>query len=920
VLDELLDAARAGEGRALVVRGEPGVGKTALLEHAIRSAQDFRVVRVSGVESEMELAFAGLHQLCALVLDGLERLPDPQREALRGAFGLSDAGATRFLVALAALGLLSEAAEERPLLCVVDDAQWLDDASAVAIAFVARRLAAESVAIVFAAREIGRELQGLPELVIEGLPEADARALLEEAMHERLDDRVRDRIVAETRGNPLALLELPSGSSAAELAGGFGIPEAQPLADRIEKVFLHRSRSLPPSSQQLLLAAAAEPLGDAALLLRAVERLGLGIDAFAAAEGAGLIEVGARVRFRHPLVRSAVYWSVSPEERREVHRALADVTDPTIDPDRRVWHLAEATSAPDEDVAAELERSAIRAQTRGGMAAAAAFLERAATLTPEPAARAERALAAANAKLAAGAFDAALRELATARAGSLDELQRARADVLEADMAFGMDHGRDAPALLLRAAKRLEPLDVARARETYLRAVWASQFAAGLGDDGEVERIAEAARSAPVSPEPRASDLLLDGLAARLTDGYAAAAPSLKAAMGEFRSPTLPPEEGLRWLYLAWTTAVDRWDDQSWGTIASRGLQLARDAGALAVLPLALTSRAVVHVFEGELAAAAALAAEQESVTGATGSRLAPYGSLAVAAWQGREATLEALTEAVTPEVVARGEGIGVIVVQWARAVLYNGLGRYEDARRAAGEAGGDSRVLAMSGWVLAELVEAASRTGEADLGANALERLAASTNASGSDWGLGIEARSRALLSEGRAAESHYRDAIERLGRTQIRAEVARAHLVYGEWLRRERRRVDARTQLRTAHDLFTEMGLEAFAERARRELRATGETARTRTVDAGGDLTPQEALIAQLARDGLSNPEIGGRLFISPRTVEYHLRKVFVKLDITSRIELGHLPDAHFNTALAPGESVGEPTRLPAGLEAKD
>ena len=344
------------------------MGKTALLEHAIRSAQDFRVVRVSGVESEMELPFAGLHQLCAPVHDGLERLPDPQREALRGAFGLSDAGATRSLVALAALGLLSEAAGERPLLCVVDDAQWLDDASAVAIAFVARRLAAESVAIVFAVREIGRELQGLTELVIEGLPEADARALLDEAMHERLDQRVRDRIVAETRGNPLALLELPSGSSAAELAGGFGIPEAQPLAERIEEVFLRRSRSLPPSTQQLLLAAVspAEPLGDPALLLRAVERLDLGIDAFAAAEGAGLIEVGARVRFRHPLVRSAIYWSASPEERREVHRALADVTDPTIDPDRHVWHLAEATSAPDEDVAAELERSAIRAQTRGG--------------------------------------------------------------------------------------------------------------------------------------------------------------------------------------------------------------------------------------------------------------------------------------------------------------------------------------------------------------------------------------------------------------------------------------------------------------------------------------------------------------------------------------------------------------------------
>jgi DNA-binding CsgD family transcriptional regulator len=900
VLDELLDAVRRSQGRALVLRGDPGVGKTALLDFAAGLAGDFRVVRVSGVESEMELAFAGLHQLCAPLLDGLERLPDPQREALRGAFGLSDAGATRFVVALAALGLLSEAAEEQPLLCIVDDAQWLDDASAVALAFVARRLAAESVAVVFAARDIGRELQGLTELVVAGLPDADARALLDEAMHERLDERVRDRIVAETRGNPLALLELPRGSSAAELAGGFGIPEAQPLADRIEQVFLRRSRSLPPSSQQILLLAAAEPLGDVALLLRAVEGLGLGIDAFAAAEGARLIEIGARVRFRHPLVRSAIYWSASPEERREAHHALADVTDPTTDPDRRVWHLAEAASGSDEDVAAELERSALRAQTRGGMAAAAAFLERSAALTPEPALRAERALAAAGAKLAAGAFDGALKELAAARAGPLDELQQARADVLAADIAFGMDHGRDAPALLLQAAKRLEPLDVTRARETHLRAVWASQFAAGLGEKDEVERIADAARSAPASPEPRASDLLLDGLAARLTAGYAAAAPKLQAALREFRSGSLPLEEGLRWLYLAWTTAVDRWDDQSWETIASRGLRLARDAGALAVLPLALTSRSVVHVFEGELRAAAALAAEQESVTNATGSRLAPYGTLAVAAWQGREATLEPLTEAVTREVVARGEGIGVIVVQWARAVLCNGLGRYDVAQRAAREAGADSRVLAMSGWVLVELVEAASRTGDTELAADALERLSESTSASGSDWGSGIEARSRALLSDGEAAERHYQEAIERLGRTHIRAELARAHLVYGEWLRREQRRLDARTQLHTAYDLFTEMGLEAFAERARRELRATGETARKRTAETSGELTAQEALIAQLARDGLSNPEIGGRLFISPRTVEYHLRKVFLKLDITSRNELGRLPDADFNSAL--------------------
>ena len=904
VLDGLLDAVRTGESRALVVSGEPGVGKTALLDYAMGSASDFRIARAAGIESEMELAFAGLHQLCAPLLDRLAHLPDPQQDALHRAFGLTSGETERFVVALAALGLLSEAAEERPLLCVVDDAQWLDRASALALAFVARRLEAESVAVVFATREPSRELRGLPELAIGGLAHGDARALLDSAIHERLDERVRDRIVAETRGNPLALLELPRGLTAAELAGGFEIPDAQPLADRIEQTFLRRFHSLPPSSQQLLLTAAAEPLGDATLLWRAVERFGLEADAVAAAEGSGLIEVGARVRFRHPLVRSAIYWSASPQERSEVHGALAEVTDRTVDPDRRVWHLAHATSGTDEEVAAELERSALRAQTRGGLAAAAAFLERSATLTPDPALRAKRFLATAEAKRAAGAFDAALRQLATAQAGPLDELQRARADVLAADIAFGMHHGRDAPALLLQAARRLEPLDISLARETYLRALWAAQFAGRLGRGEGVKEAADAARSAPASPAPRVSDLLLDGLAMRLTEGYPAAGPILKAALADFRSPDLSAEEGLRWLYLAWTTAVDFWDDRSWEAIATRGLQLARDAGALAVLPLALTSRAVVHTFEGELAAAASLAAEAETVTKATGSQLAPYSALGVVAWQGREAKVEALSEAMTEQVLARGEGIGLTVVEWARALLCNGLGRYEDAQTAARQASTDRRELGMSGWALVELVEAASRTGNAEVGASALERLSESTAASGTDWGLGIAARSRALVSGGEVAERHFQEAIERLGRTRIRTELARAHLVYGEWLRRDRRRLDARRQLRTAYDLFTEMGLEAFAERARRELRATGETARKRTAETSSQLTAQEAQVAQLARDGHTNPEIGGRLFISPRTVEYHLRKVFVKLAITSRNELGHLPAAHFNTALQPAK----------------
>lgn len=906
VLDELLDATREGESPVLVVRGEPGVGKTALLDYAIDSAREFRVARAAGVESEMELAYAGLHQLCAPLLDRLDRLPEPQRDALRGAFGLGGNETTRFLVALATLSLLSDTAEERPLLCVVDDAQWFDDASALSLAFVARRLVAESIAVVFATRGPSRQLRALPELVVRGLADDDARALLDSAVHGRLDEQIRDRIVAETRGNPLALLELPRDLTAAELAGGFGHPDPQPLTERIEQSFLRRVRSLPPQSQQLLLTAAAEPLGDAALLWRAVKRLGLGADALVAAKGAGLIEVGALVRFRHPLVRSAIYWSESPQARKEVHRALAEATDQAIDPDRRAWHLAEATSEPDEAIAAELERSAVRAQARGGLAAAAAILERSATLTPEPARRAERTLASAEAQLAAGAFDAALGLLATARAGPLDELQLARVDLLAAEIAFGMHHGNDAPALLLQAAKRLEPLDVRRARETHLSAMAGAQFAGRLARGDALGETAEAARSAPVSDTTRACDLLLDGLAMRLTDGHADAAPISTAALTAFLSDGLPAEEGLRWLWLACNVALDLWDDESWEALATRHVQLARDAGALTGLPLALTSRATVHTFGGELAAAASLNEEAKEVIDATGSRLAPYGALALAAWQGRDARVQALIDAITKEVGSRGEGIVLTVVQWARALVCNSRGRYEEAQAAAEDASREPRELSVSARALAELIEAVSRTGKAALGAAALERLSVSTGASGTDWALGIEARCRALLSDGEATEELYLEAIERLGRTRIRAECARSHLVYGEWLRRGRRRLDAREHLRTAYEQFAAMGLEAFAERARRELRATGESARKRTPDTGGRLTPQEALIAQLARDGHTNPEIGAQLFISPRTVEYHLHKVFVKLDVDSRDRLRSLTPGQLEAAVQPAQQL--------------
>jgi AAA ATPase domain len=468
-LDQLIDRARAGESGAVLLRGEAGAGKTALLERAVESAADLIVLRAVGVESEMELAFAALHQLCAPILDRLDRLPGPQRDALAVTFGMSEGPVPdRFLVGLAVLGLLSEAADDGPLVCSVDDAQWLDRASAQALAFVARRLLAESVVMIFAAREPGEELRGLPQLLVRGLKDAAAGELLESVVPWSLDERVHEQVVAETRGNRLALIELTQGLSPTQLADGFGLPGALPLEGRIEQSFRGRAAALPPDTQRLLLAAAAEPTGDPALLWRAGERLGLGDDASVPAEAAGLIEFGARVRFRHPLVRSAVYRAASLEERRRVHRALAEATDARANPDRRAWHLADATTGLDDGVAAELERSAARAQARGGLAAAAAFFERAVALTPDPSLRADRALAAAQTKIQAGAVDGVQDLLGAAEGGPLSELQHPRADLTRAQLAYVSNRGSEASALLLSAAKRLEPIAPELARATYL--------------------------------------------------------------------------------------------------------------------------------------------------------------------------------------------------------------------------------------------------------------------------------------------------------------------------------------------------------------------------------------------------------------------------------------------------------------------
>jgi DNA-binding CsgD family transcriptional regulator len=876
----------AGASRVVVLRGEAGVGKSALLGYLSDQVTGWRVARAVGVESEMELAYAGLHQLCAPMLDRLERLPVPQRDALATVFGLRAGPAPdRFLVGLATLTLVAEVAEDQPLVCIVEDAQWLDQASAQLLGFVARRLLAERIALVGAARTgIGDNvLAGLPELPIRGLGDSDARALLLEHVYGPLDAAVCDQIVSESRGNPLALLELPRTWNAAALAGGFGLPGSQPVAGKIEQSYARRLRQLPADTRLLVLAAAAEPLGDPVLFHRAAATLGLDLAAVAPAVDAGLLQVGGRVEFAHPLVRSAAYRSAAAENRHRVHRALAEATDAGTDPDRRAWHLAQATPRPGEEVAAELERSAGRAQARGGVAAAAAFLQRAVALTVDPGRRAARALAAAEVSVQAGAFDAALGLLATAAAaGPLDEVQRARVDLLRGHIAFASGSGSDAPLLLLKAAQRLEAVDPKVARETYLTAWRAANLAGQGGVALEICRAIRALPQAPGSPQPL--DTLLDAVAMLTIDGRAAATPVLQQAAKALAE--IPVEDVIRWGSPAAATAAS-WDVEGWRALNQRHVRLIRDAGALAQLPLRLIALAISATWVGDFAGAASAIAEAESVAAATGSRIAPYALLRLRALQGREVETSALIAAAL-EQAAAGQGMVAIHAHWAAAVLDNGLARYQQGVSAARHATSNTLEPWVSMWALPELVEAAARVGDVELARDALKRLEETTQPSGVDVALGIEARSRALLTNGDNAGLLYREAIERLGRTQLRTELARAHLLYGEWLRREGRRVDAREQLRTAHDLFLAIGMEAFAERARRELLATGEKARKRSPETREELTAQETQIARLARDGLSNPEIGAQLFLSARTVEWHLRKVFTKLHISSRRQL--------------------------------
>jgi DNA-binding CsgD family transcriptional regulator len=889
VLDGLIADVLTGKSRVIVLRGEAGIGKSALLAYVSDLARDTHVAMAAGVESEMELAYGALQQLCWPMLDRLDRLSSPQRNALATVFGLRDGPAPdRFLVGLATLTLFAEVAEQQPLVCLVEDAQWLDQASAQILAFVARRLLAERIAIVCAARTTSADqaLAGLPELVVSPLSKGDGLALLLDNLQGPFDAAICQRIVAESHGNPLALLELPRTWNNSDLAAGFGLPDGMSTTGKIERSYERRLRGLPVPTQLLVLAAAAEPVGDPVLLRRAAESLEIEMAAVDAATDAGLLTVGRRVRFAHPLVRSAAYRCATSADRHRVHRALAAATDATTDPDRRAWHRARAASGPDEDVARDLERSASRAQARGGVAAAAAFLRQSVALTADASRRAERAIAAAEASLLTGAFDEVLELAEIAQAGTLDGFQQARIDVLRGHLAYASHIGSDAPQRLLKAAQSLEPFDSELARETYLIA-WFAAVVVGHVEGEEVMReICRAVQALPRPPgEPPALHLLLDGLVLLTTDGPIAATPVVLRASEEMTK--IPAADVRRWGWAGPAASSAVWDDQGLLAAAERNLQIVRDAGAFAELPQHLHSFGTAHMWLGDFARVAAVMAETEIIEAASG-RYAGYVWMTLRALEGDEAEASALIQAQIDQAASPGRAGEAAPAHWAAAVLNNGLARYEEAKAAAEKATWNRFNQWFAKWALPEMVEAAVRTGDTALARDALERLAGTTQPAGTDFGLGIEARCRALVADDANAESLFREAVERLGRGQLRPDQARTHLLYGEWLRRRGRRVDAREQLRTAYTMFVSIGMRAFAERARLELLATGENVRKRTQETTGQLTPQEEQIARLARDGLSNAEIAAQLFIGARTVEWHLGKVFAKLGISSRRQL--------------------------------
>jgi DNA-binding CsgD family transcriptional regulator len=896
VLTSLLEKVAEGSSAALVLRGDLGVGKTALLEAATAkaAADGIRSARVTGVEAETQLGYAALHRLLLPFWAAIERLPKPQRDALHSTFGLiGGPPADRFLVALSVLTLLADAASLAPLLCVIDDVQWLDPESAIVLGFVARRLQAERVVMLFAAREVGEvgsALSGIPELEIGGLSKADAAELLAQITRTQLNPGVESRLFAESRGNPLALIELAAELTSAQLVGAVALPDPLPAVDALLEVFGRRHRRLSHDARLLLAVAAAEPTASGPIVWRAAERLGVDPD-LAERDTAAMVSLRPDIQFRHPLARSVAYHGIPTSERRLVHRALAEVTDAAVHPDRAAWHMAMAADGPDDAVATQLELAAERTSERGGYAATATFLTRAAEYSADEHLRIGRLLAAAEAELTAGSPARASALLDGARRGSV---KPPPGPVLRLAGQISLATGRltDAPSQLLSAAQTLMQADASLGREILLYAMGAANYA---GRDAVRRWCTVAAEILPgasaAAPASTIVDLLLFGFLHWFAGEYEQAAPLLRSVITRLRDEDSDERARLSWMEMGCFAASELLDDEARTALADEFARLARRRGALTALPMALTFVGEAAARAGRFDQADAAHAEGREISAATGNpgisgKASPQGMLLLV-WRDHGEEARAAGAEIMADMAERGVGAGVSYVHTWLAVLEVGLGNYREALDHAKQAYREDS-LGTGCFALPELVEAACRCGEPDVARQALDRLSARARAGGAPWGLGLLARSHALLADDGRAEGLYREAIGLFGSTRAGTDLARAHLVYGEWLRRQRRRRDAREHLRTAYDMLTGMGADGFAKRARAELAATGEHARKRDAGPTPTLTPQEAQVARLIAGGQSNRDVAAQLFISPATVEYHLRKVYQKLGVTSRTQL--------------------------------
>jgi len=889
-----IEAARSGFSAVLALRGEAGIGKTALLDFAVEQSPDLQVARISGSEWEMGLGYSGLHQLTLPFLGGLEVLPAPQRNALRSAFGM-DFGSepNRFMVALATLTLLAEVASERPLLCVIDDAHWIDEDSAGALAFVARRLHADRVAMLFGLREIREYLpmfEGLPALELSGLAEKPARELLGSVVHGRIGKRVADRIVSETRGNPLGLIALGGELSAEKVSSGSPL-EILPISERLEQRFLRDVRALSQPDQALLLAAAADPTLDNDRLCRAGAVLGFENPEASEAGVGQLLDLGPPIAFRHPLIRSAVYYGSSTTDRRRTHEVIASLIDSDTDPDRWAWHLGAAAIGPDEDTAAVLQQAAERGRSRGGFSGSAGLLTRAAELTPNEHRRAERFLAAASATVMAGVpqRSQSLLDLALPGLDSPAELAEALR-VRGATLRLLFDPA--AVSALVEAARALEPYDIREARDTWLAALEAEVLAQHDMTGSSLRSVAAEALKVPEDSQNAGSmgDLLLKGIASRIAIGHSTAVPMLREAIammctdGPYGEPNLPSP----W-WLGDIACRELWDDSSRREILHRLTAACRDRGALFSLSIALLAQFERETWVGHFDLAEALFVEGRDITTDIGMEVMLWDLFKVTllGWRGLDA--ETRLVVAQSEALSESAGIGALLhhAYTGLVILELGGGKYEEALRYAQRIYDDDPP-GYGTQILPELVEAGVRSGHMEMAMAALDRLSDRVKMAGTPLALGILSRSRALVESGENAETLFRESIAQLAGTESAPEVARARLLYGEWLRREKRRVEARTELHLAYEAFDTLGANAFAERTRIELKATGAEARKRSAGTLNDLTPQEEQVARFAASGSTNPEIAAQMFLSASTVEYHLRKVFRKLGLTSRRQL--------------------------------